>query len=654
MNKDRRIMPLKEDYLNPKFEEKNNQHIFFADFETVKLLGKQYVSCYSLVSYNGDILRYDCIEFDIDRLPQQSESLVENFLITLSGFTSKKCDIVVYFHNLVRFDIYFILELISSKDQYVISIISRNKTFYSIAVKNLSSGGIITFKDTFLLLPMGLKKLSEFYGIKIKEDFNHDNNYEDYNVDEFRSKITSYCVSDSQCLRNVFQKFRNEIYGLFKVDCSKSLTMSSLSLKIFRIKYYSPDITPIFVPNESIDFFVRESYYGGVVELYKPHMLGGWHYDVNALYPSVMKDNLYPIGKGEFVKDLSVIDIDTFFGFIEVDVMSTNDAVPFLVKSDPSNGLISPIGQWRGIYFSEELKYAKSLGYSFEIVKAVKFEKGSLFSSFVSDMYRYRLKNGKNSSLGMSVKLLMNSLYGRFGMKLQSSVTSLLTHEELNIRRYYYVVPEIVTINKKFLVTHSTILDDDTMDIAINNGFITNQEAADIRDTAEKAAFKVSSSVPIASAVTGYARILMYKYKLLCKNNLFYTDTDSIFTSVEIPDEYVSETKLGMLKLEGIVEEAYFVSPKSYMIKYSDSLVMKSKGFSSDLLVMQDYIDAYSEKIPQSKIVRYINRFFVHKKRFSIEDSEKSYTFRSNLNKRRKIYDPDGIWIDSEPIMVHF
>ena len=57
----------------------------------------------------------------------------------------------------------------------------------------------------------------------------------------------------------------------------------------------------------------------------------------------------------------------------------------------------------------------------------------------------------------------------------------------------------------------------------------------------------VKSNVSIAAAVTSYARIQMIKYKL--KYDIYYTDTDSIFTSNDLPELEVG-TELGMMKDE--------------------------------------------------------------------------------------------------------
>ena len=80
----------------------------------------------------------------------------------------------------------------------------------------------------------------------------------------------------------------------------------------------------------------------------------------------------------------------------------------------------------------------------------------------------------------------------------------------------------------------------------------------------------VKSNIAIASAITSYARIHMLKYKL--SDSVYYTDTDSIFTSEPLnPSEIGPE--LGEMKdeLDGCtISKAYFLGIKQYGYQYQD------------------------------------------------------------------------------------
>ena len=99
------------------------------------------------------------------------------------------------------------------------------------------------------------------------------------------------------------------------------------------------------------------------------------------LYPYAMIQPK-PIGIPKLVKGF--IELDKFFGFLFVEIITPNDfKIPFLpFKSD--DGLLVPLSTWRGWYFSEEIKYAVSLGYKVNILNVgYSFDKGQPFDSFV-------------------------------------------------------------------------------------------------------------------------------------------------------------------------------------------------------------------------------------------------------------------------------
>lgn len=616
--------------------------LYFADFETVSCdQGVMYASVFSIVGDGISIC--ECIDWKLDSLVDESAALVDNFLSTC--FSLQGEDVIIYLHNFVRFDMYLILRGIA-KLGVVVDLISRDNQIYSVSVT--SDDRKITFRDSIQMLGMSLLKLTIMYGVTLKQSFNHDNTYEDYANPIFVEEVKSYCLNDSFCLMEAFKAFRAEILSTFGVDCLNCLTISSLSLRIFRCNYYNELDTPIYTPNESKDYFIRASYYGGIVEVMKPRLVNGYHYDVNSLYPSVMIDSDFPIGKGRFINMID-FDVKSFFGFIEVIVVTPNHNMPFLVKNS-SKGLISPVGTWKGTYTSVEIQYALTLGYEFKYLKAISFEKAPLFKEFVSDMYRFRIQSGKGSSKGTVVKLIMNSLYGRFGMKLDSNVTSLVSKEEAEEISSFYNPKQYDEIEEMILISYKKSPDPAKLNYSLSQGIISQSEYEEKSNVRFLESFDSYSSVGIASFVTGYARVKMYKYRLLAGSTLCYTDTDSIYSERSLPSEVISETEIGLLKLEYLVDDAYFISPKSYSCISGDVNHKKSKGVSSKLLEHVDYRDAYNGL---SKNLFYENVFAIDRKEFRIKKLEKNFTFRSNLNKRVKVFCwMTGKWITTRPLLI--
>ena len=85
------------------------------------------------------------------------------------------------------------------------------------------------------------------------------------------------------------------------------LTLPSLSLGIFRAHYLRNNSIPI-TSGKVLDF-IRKSYTGGMTNMYKPSSTSKIYcYDVNSLYPTVMRNNLFPVGNiNYFEGDISIL-----------------------------------------------------------------------------------------------------------------------------------------------------------------------------------------------------------------------------------------------------------------------------------------------------------------------------------------------------------
>lgn len=65
---------------------------------------------------------------------------------------------------------------------------------------------------------------------------------------------------------------------------------------------------------------------------------------------------------------------------------------------------------------------------------------------------------------------------------------------------------------------------------------------------------------------------------------LFYTDTDSLYINTILPDDIVSDTELGKLKLVAVIKDGVFLGHKTYSyVTLDNKTVTKIKGLSSDI-----------------------------------------------------------------------
>jgi hypothetical protein len=83
----------------------------------------------------------------------------------------------------------------------------------------------------------------------------------------------------------------------------------------------------------------------------------------------------------------------------------------------------------------------------------------------------------------------------------------------------------------------------------------------------------------------------MSQFKNNPKINLYYTDTDSIYTDSDIDPDLIDNKELGKLKLETINKKAIFLTPKVYcLLTESDEFIHKVKGLSHDInLTFEDF-----------------------------------------------------------------
>src|ERR1700760_2388547 len=66
--------------------------------------------------------------------------------------------------------------------------------------------------------------------------------------------------------------------------------------------------------------------------------------------------------------------------------------------------------------FSKEMDNAINLGYKINILWGYTFNKDYIFKEYVDYLYNLRLEYPKSDPLNYIAKILLNSLYGRFGM----------------------------------------------------------------------------------------------------------------------------------------------------------------------------------------------------------------------------------------------
>jgi hypothetical protein len=189
-----------------------------------------------------------------------------------------------------------------------------------------------------------------------------------------------------------------------------------------------------------------------------------------------------------------------------------------------------PIGNFVTALCTPELKYALEHGHITEILECFVYEQANIFTSYVDTMYRLR-RDFAATGVGEYEKLckvLLNSLYGKFGQKAENwvkigSAPDAPDREEL----IFYNNPRHV-MRLRYLLG----------DIFELKGY---SESFD-------------SFPAIAAHVTAYARMYLWSLMQQCGiGNYFYCDTDSLIvneTGLSNLSGLMSDTELGMLKVQ--------------------------------------------------------------------------------------------------------
>jgi DNA polymerase type B, organellar and viral len=215
-----------------------------------------------------------------------------------------------------------------------------------------------------------------------------------------------------------------------------------------------------------------------------------------------------------------------------------------------------------------------------------KFKKiSNIFEDYVNTFFEDKL-NAKSIVERNIAKLMLNSLYGKFGMKDIENTLKIVSHKTaINITKNYNYSMLSNLSNGNKLIKYSNRISSDLRN-AIKENTVT-----DIKDN--KGLFKlrgVPSAIQIAVAISGYSKNLMHKYKNIPNNPCIYTDTDSVVLQYPL-DPLEIGTEIGKMKLENKVKKGIFARKKLYcIINESNEEIVKSSGIDSKELNFEDIV----------------------------------------------------------------
>ena len=440
-----------------------------------------------------------------------------------------------YAHNL-DFDVLFFMRepdlLAATQDAKIIS--SGNKI---IAIKLAG----VEFRNSLVLLPMSLLKVvKKFLLVDDQAYFDDKNNVTQLNA----YALKYYCAKDSGYLLAALNKYINFVssYG-----CKLKYTTPSTALSIFCGNFNDHD----FIKDANRHkFFDTGYYFGGHSEKFvagQKVFRHCYYYDINSLYPHVMQNFECSTGKlvkvkpditqvkrlvrkntlffGEFLVNINSEEL-RFFPVLD-DVKHLNKyptGLHWLKLSEVAIKFILKYGSWKNICDCREL-----LIYEDE-------EKIKPFEAYVDHFYAVRKSGNGYEEVA---KLLLNSLYGKFGERLlKQSKTINPTTEPTNMVSFEHIngTANVVTTHMEKISKYKTKF----------NRF------------------------DIAGKITESARLLMADYINQCRQygKVYYTDTDSVITNFPLElsplKHLVDENQLGLFKNEEYNQHCIIIGVKMY------------------------------------------------------------------------------------------
>lgn len=355
-------------------------------------------------------------------------------------------------------------------------------------------------------------------------------------------------------------------------------------MKIYKTHYLEKDTVYQILGNVEKD--IPESYTGGAVDVYIPHNGVGYfdskerkelyYYDANSLYPFVIHEFEMPTGKPiAFEGDIRKVDPNAYgFFYCKISTPSYLEH-PILqrrIKTTDGIRTVAGLGTWEGWIFSKEMDNAIEHGYTFEIIKGYKFTPKNLFNVYMNVLYNLRQQFSKSHALNLIAKLLMNALYGKFGMKPVKSLVEIYDQNNES--------------HKENLKFNFDTLGESIQDyVQLDNFLIVVRDNLSNYKYSEKDDMFHGSdvNVAIASAITAGGRIHMSYFKNRQDIKIYYSDTDSLIVDSPLPSECVGNL-LGEFKLEHVIRVGYFIAPprRGYgFITTKGEEIVKVKGLTN-------------------------------------------------------------------------
>ncbi len=480
------------------------------------------------------IARYTML--DKTATPRKTEVIDFSDIAPFYGFimthAARDCTLYIYAHNL-KYDLQLtgIIPFMVAKGWKVKTfVIDDPPTFIKMSNGRLS----VMFVDTFNYWQFSLAKMGEqlqFPKLKMPDDAAP------------LAEWVTYCTRDVEVLHTYLLR---QMAALIANDLAPfGLTVASQALRTYRHRFMPDGI--ILHCDPAATALERAAYCGGRVECFR---LGQcvkqpyYYLDVNSMYPYVMASQRYPARLWAYSADIPVARLAHLLtqGHVIADVTVRASEPVFPVRM--AEKLVFPTGEFRAALHTPELEFALARDWIVTVHRVALYDSRDIFSAYVSYFYRQKEQAtaANDPILRQQAKLMLNSLYGKFGQ---------LQHES------------IVTDNEGAGQYGRMTGYSERLQTRIEVDYLGNTRHISYRSGETAHSFPA-----IAGAVTAFAR--MHLWNLISRagrEHVYYVDTDSLIvdhSGLEALTPMLDPARLGALKCEGVESHLLLRGLKDY------------------------------------------------------------------------------------------
>jgi hypothetical protein len=244
-----------------------------------------------------------------------------------------------------------------------------------------------------------LSKIGDMLGIPKMET--------DYYAQEITAEYIEYNRRDCEITYKFVDQFQKTINAL---GGNLSASAAGCALDLFRRKFMSDECGYWPIPEYRLDK-IQEAYYGGRTEVFNFNKFSELrYYDINSSYPFAMLQDM-PIL--DTWKNGVNIDKDGItLAEVRIDNAEYYPPLPYRAGK-----LFFPVGRWKAYFTNIELRTMNELcpGMSFRTIGGWHYDLSfPIFEDYINALY-VKKRDAKNPVEKNIFKLLMNSLYGKFG-----------------------------------------------------------------------------------------------------------------------------------------------------------------------------------------------------------------------------------------------